>query len=157
VIGGATVNGGVATFSTSFTAVGTHSISALYGADAVNSSSTSATVNLSLNTGVKQVYYIHSDHLNTPRNITDTSGAVVWLWDNSDPFGNNAANENPSGAGQFSFPLRFAGQYFDKETNTRNSMVSAQYGVTRSMVSGLVFCLLPESMILRFYVQTTEN
>jgi RHS repeat-associated protein len=27
------------------------------------------------------------------------------------------ANENPNGAGQFSFPLRFAGQYADKETN----------------------------------------
>jgi RHS repeat-associated protein len=46
------------------------------------------------------------------------SGRVEWQWDNSDPFGNNAASENPGGAGQFSFPLRFPGQYFDKETNT---------------------------------------
>ena len=28
------------------------------------------------------------------------------------------ANENPAGAGQFNFNLRFAGQYFDRETNT---------------------------------------
>jgi RHS repeat-associated protein len=41
---------------------------------------------------------------------------VVWQWDNSDPFGANIPNENPNGAGQFSFNLRFPGQYFDKET-----------------------------------------
>jgi RHS repeat-associated protein len=47
-----------------------------------------------------------------------TSGRVEWQWDNGDPFGNNAPNENPGGAGAFSFNLRFAGQYFDRETNT---------------------------------------
>jgi len=57
-------------------------------------------------------------YLDTPRQITDTSGNVVWQWDNSDPFGNNVPNQNPNGAGQFSFPLRFAGQYYDSETNT---------------------------------------
>jgi RHS repeat-associated protein len=67
---------------------------------------------------VAQAYFIHSDHLNTPRTITDTSGAVVWQWDNSDPFGNNSPNENPTGQGAFNFNLRFAGQYFDRETNT---------------------------------------
>ncbi|HUX30713.1 MAG TPA: Ig-like domain-containing protein, partial [Thiobacillus sp.] len=30
-------------------------------------------------------YYIHTDHLGTPRMITDTNGNVVWQWDNSDP------------------------------------------------------------------------
>ncbi|MDD4930277.1 MAG: hypothetical protein PHP85_13505 [Gallionella sp.] len=65
-----------------------------------------------------QPYYIHSDHLDTPRMITDTAGAVVWQWDNVDPFGNNMADENPTGAGAFSFNLRFPGQYFDRETNT---------------------------------------
>ncbi len=45
------------------------------------------------------------------------SGKVVWQWDNADPFGNNVPNENPNGAGQFGFPLRFAGQYFDRETS----------------------------------------
>ncbi|MDD4930274.1 MAG: hypothetical protein PHP85_13490 [Gallionella sp.] len=63
-----------------------------------------------------QPYYIHSDHLDTPRMITDTTGAVVWQWDNVDPFGNNMADENPSGLGIFNFNLRFPGQYFDKET-----------------------------------------
>lgn len=54
--------------------------------------------------------------LDTPRQITDTAGNVVWQWDNTDPYGNNVPNENPNGAGQFSFPLRFAGQYFDSES-----------------------------------------
>jgi RHS repeat-associated protein len=118
VIGGAVVNGGVATFNTTFPAAGSYVITALYGADTVNEASYSTPVVITINTGVAQAYFIHSDHLNTPRTITDTSGAVVWQWDNSDPFGNNAANENPGGAGRFNFPLRFPGQYFDKETNT---------------------------------------
>lgn len=60
----------------------------------------------------------HPQHLDTPRQITDTSGNVVWQWDNSDPFGNNVPNENPAGQGRFENPLRFPGQYFDRETNT---------------------------------------
>jgi RHS repeat-associated protein len=79
---------------------------------------TSAAVSVTVNSGVAQAYYIHSDQLDTPRVITDTSGNVVWQWDNSDPFGNNVPNENPSGQGTFKFPLRFPGQYADKETNT---------------------------------------
>jgi RHS repeat-associated protein len=50
--------------------------------------------------------------------ITDAAGNLVWAWDNSDPFGNNVPNENPSGIGTFENPLRFPGQYADKETNT---------------------------------------
>jgi RHS repeat-associated protein len=61
-------------------------------------------------------YYIHTDHLDTPRVITDANQAVVWRWDNADPFGANVANQNPSGLGTFSFNLRFPGQYFDAET-----------------------------------------
>ena len=30
-------------------------------------------------------YYIQADQLDTPRQITDTNGNVVWQWDNSDP------------------------------------------------------------------------
>jgi len=41
----------------------------------------------------------------------------VWRWDQGEPFGNDVPNSNPSGAGAFDFPLRFPGQYFDKETN----------------------------------------
>jgi RHS repeat-associated protein len=69
----------------------------------------------SLFTGLN-TYYIHSDHLDSPRSITNTAGQEVWRWDNTDPFGNNIANENPSNLGAFTFNLRFPGQYFDRET-----------------------------------------
>jgi len=41
----------------------------------------------------------------------------VWRWDQSEPFGVNTPDENPSGLGVFEFPMRFPGQYADKETN----------------------------------------
>ena len=41
----------------------------------------------------------------------------MWRWDQQEPFGVNVPDENPSGLGAFEFPLRFPGQYFDKETN----------------------------------------
>jgi RHS repeat-associated protein len=36
----------------------------------------------------------------------------MWTW-NSDPFGTDAANPNPAGAGTFAYNLRFPGQVFD--------------------------------------------
>jgi RHS repeat-associated protein len=54
-------------------------------------------------------FYIAPDHLGSPHQITDSTGAVVWLW-NPDPFGNGAP------AGAFSYDLRFPGQYFDQAT-----------------------------------------
>ena len=67
-----------------------------------------------------QVYYIHPDHLGTPRAITKaTDNAVVWKWENSDPFGANAPNEDPTNTGgAFKYNLRFPGQYYDQETGT---------------------------------------
>jgi len=62
------------------------------------------------------IFYIHTDHLNTPRRITRRSTAdVVWSWE-SDPFGAALPNQNPSGLGTFSFNLRSPGQYYDGET-----------------------------------------
>jgi RHS repeat-associated protein len=64
-----------------------------------------------------QVYYIDSDHLNTPRVITDASNRIVWQWENSDPFGDNLPQEDPGNTGnRLEFNLRFPGQYFDKES-----------------------------------------
>jgi RHS repeat-associated protein len=65
-----------------------------------------------------QVYFIHTDHLNTPRVITNQASQVVWRWDHTEPFGANPPNENPSGLGNFTCNLRLPGQYFDRETNT---------------------------------------
>ena len=65
------------------------------------------------------MYYVHADHLGSPRAITRPGdNALLWRWDNTDPFGNNAANENPAGQGTFKYGLRFPGQYFDAETGT---------------------------------------
>jgi RHS repeat-associated protein len=57
------------------------------------------------------------DHLNTPRLVANQSGQTVWRWDQQEPFGVNVPDENPSSLGAFEFPLRFPGQYADKETN----------------------------------------
>jgi RHS repeat-associated protein len=63
------------------------------------------------------LYYVHPDHLGTPRVVTQaTDNAVVWRWESSQPFGGDLANQNPSGLGTFSYNLRFPGQYFDNET-----------------------------------------
>jgi RHS repeat-associated protein len=62
------------------------------------------------------LFYIHPDHLNTPRLVADATGTTVWRWDQTEPFGVNTPDENPSGLGAFEFPLRFPGQYAAKET-----------------------------------------
>jgi RHS repeat-associated protein len=65
------------------------------------------------------IYYVHADHLGSPRAVTRPSdNAIMWQWDNADPFGVNAADENPSGQGSFKYAMRFPGQYYDQETGT---------------------------------------
>ena len=64
------------------------------------------------------LYFIHVDHLNTPRAIYDDQQQLRWKWEQQEPFGVNVPDENPSSLGAFEFALRFPGQYFDKETNT---------------------------------------
>ncbi len=67
-------------------------------------------------------YAVLSDHLNTPRRMTNTDGALVWQWGYS-AFG----EEQPTVAtrrfnqvavtdGDLEMNLRFQGQYFDKES-----------------------------------------
>jgi RHS repeat-associated protein len=59
------------------------------------------------------VYYVHTDQLNTPRQVTRPSdNTQLWTW-LSDPFGTDAANANTQGVGPFPYNLRFAGQDFD--------------------------------------------
>jgi len=61
------------------------------------------------------VHYVHTDHLGTPRAITD-SGTVIWRWE-SDPFGSTLAQEDPDGdLTLFTYNLRFPGQYYDSES-----------------------------------------
>jgi RHS repeat-associated protein len=85
--------------------------------DNLNATTTSAPINVTVNTGVAQLYFVHTDHLDTPRVITNQAQQVVWRWDHAEPFGADPANGNPSGLGAFEFNPRLPGQYFDKETN----------------------------------------
>jgi uncharacterized protein RhaS with RHS repeats len=80
-----------------------------------NGGQASATVNVKAEA---QVYYIHPDHLGTPRFIADETQKIVWRWDQQEPFGATPPNDDPDADGvKFDFPLRFPGQYFDRETN----------------------------------------
>jgi RHS repeat-associated protein len=75
------------------------------------SSSTTGAGNIAANIG-----YIWTDHLNTPRAITNAANDVVWKWDSA-PFGDTPANDKPTATlPAFTFNHRFPGQYFDKET-----------------------------------------
>lgn len=69
-------------------------------------------------TSAIEVHYIHTDHLNTPRVIVNSSNTTIWRWDSVHAFGANIPFEDPDNNGQlFEYNPRFPGQYFDKETN----------------------------------------
>jgi RHS repeat-associated protein len=74
-------------------------------------------------TNTAAIYYVHSDHLDTPRLVTDATGKRRWSWDlmGAEPFGVTAPNEAPAGqtgASVFTLNMRFPGQYLDKETGS---------------------------------------
>jgi len=56
------------------------------------------------------------DHLNTPRQVYDVNQQLRWKWDQSEAFGNNLPDENPSSLGVFAFDLGMPGQVRDRET-----------------------------------------
>ena len=76
-----------------------------------------------------QTYAVHSDHLNTPRKLTQPDGQVAWQWAYS-AFGDEqptigakrftSESTNPTTGAtsipEVTFNLRYPGQYFDKET-----------------------------------------
>lgn len=78
----------------------------------------SSAVSITVGPAGLKVYYLHSDHLNTPRIVTDEQNRIVWR--NSplaEPFGTAAPEQDPDGDGiPFTLNLRFPGQYYDKET-----------------------------------------
>ncbi|CAI8951882.1 Sugar-binding protein [Pseudomonas sp. IT-P253] len=55
------------------------------------------------------LFYLHSDHLNTPSIATNAARDMVWEW-KSDAFGVGKAS------GSLNLNLRFPGQYYDVET-----------------------------------------
>jgi RHS repeat-associated protein len=61
-------------------------------------------------------YFVHTDHLGTPRRVSDDLQTLVWSWD-STPFGESPPNQDPDGNFQeFVLNLRYPGQYFEGET-----------------------------------------
>jgi RHS repeat-associated protein len=87
--------------------------------DDLGAVTTSDAVSIAVDSGVAQVYYIYADHLNTPRLIEDQNRKAVWMWDQTEPFGNNGPDEDPKSMGsRVVFNLRFPGQYFDEELGT---------------------------------------
>ena len=83
----------------------------------VSSTQTAQTFTATLDTATAPLYFVHVDHLNTPRLVANDAQQAVWRWDQQEPFGVNVPDENPSSLGAFEFPFRFPGQYSDKESN----------------------------------------
>ena len=68
-------------------------------------------------TKTTSVYYVYADHLDTPRVITRAQDdKIAWRWDETDPFGLQKPNENPSNLNNFTYNLRLPGQYYDQES-----------------------------------------
>ncbi|WP_457337833.1 RHS repeat-associated core domain-containing protein [Rhizobacter sp. P5_C2] len=65
--------------------------------------------------GPPLIFYVHADHLNSPRIVVDMNNATRWRWF-AEPFGTTASEVNPSGLGVFTQNLRFPGQYADAES-----------------------------------------
>lgn len=62
------------------------------------------------------ISYVHTDHLGTPKALTNASKTVIW-WMEHKPFGGATVQQDPDGDGKaVAFNLRFPGQYFDQET-----------------------------------------
>src|ERR1043165_1439242 len=76
-----------------------------------------------------QMYAVHSDHLNTPRRLTNSQGQPVWQWAYSafgdakptiaaNRFANLDINPNPgtTGISPVELNLRYPNHYADKES-----------------------------------------
>jgi RHS repeat-associated protein len=58
------------------------------------------------------VYYFHTDHINTPRVMTNSAGTVAWQ-----AAYHGFGHAEVAGSSTITNNLRFPGQYFDSETN----------------------------------------
>jgi RHS repeat-associated protein len=60
------------------------------------------------------IYYVHTDHLNSPLAITQpTTHALMWFWGIG---GTGSPKQNPLNQGTFVYNLRYPGQYYQAET-----------------------------------------
>jgi chitinase len=99
-------------------AAGSYSLTAK-ATDNRGATTTSAPVTVTVGASSGAVYYLHTDHLNTPRLVTNEQNTVVWRNPAlAEPFGTSPPEEDPDANGvPFTLNLRFPGQYFDRETN----------------------------------------
>jgi RHS repeat-associated protein len=101
-------------------------------------------------TGGVNVFYIHADHLNTPKAITrPTDNAIVWRWD-QDPFGTAVPNQNPTSLGNFVYNPRFPGQYYDAETGLN-------YNYERDYDPGTGRYIEPDPIGQRFFFNMSKK
>ena len=70
-----------------------------------------------------ELFFIHPDHLGTPRAVVDAVNRVQWRWDFASPFGDTVADETLSLQNgitlryqRLRMDLRFPGQQYDVET-----------------------------------------
>jgi RHS repeat-associated protein len=120
LVGTASTTPGSSSYSVTLTdmAEGAHALTAI-ATDDLGVSATSGAVMVTVNAAAAQIYYIQTDHLNTPRLIADQAGNTVWRNDNTEPFGDSVPNEDPNNTGNvFDFPLGLSGYYRDRETGT---------------------------------------
>jgi len=119
LVGTASAIPGNSTYSATLSnlAAGAHTLTAV-ATDDLGITATSDPLMITVSTAAAQMYYIQTDHLNTPRLVQDQNASVVWRWDQGEPFGATKPNADPDEDRiPFDFPLRLPGQYFDQETN----------------------------------------
>src|SRR5437667_8903774 len=95
--------------------------------DNLGGAMTSVAVNVTVNAAEAKLHYIHVDHLNTPRVIADQNQRKVRRDDNTEPFGDSAPDDDPSGLGVFEFPLMLSLYYRDRETGNFYAMQRDAY------------------------------
>jgi len=69
-----------------------------------------------LQSSTSDVYYLHTDHLQTVRLVTESSGNVSWRWKQDSAFGEGSAVTYGQYPMMAPMNLRFPGQYYDQET-----------------------------------------
>ncbi len=96
---------------------GSYQITAI-ATDAIGAQTTSAPTSITVTAAQASLYFIHPDHLGTPRLVTDEQSNIVWRYlPTTEPFGNTPPEEDPSATGnRFEMNLAFPGQYRDRES-----------------------------------------